>query len=154
MTTDSNVNGVRIWWDSAEVLRIVLRGIGQVMFQDHAGTGLLFLIGIAVESPLMAVGAIIGAIVGPAVAFLAGFDRKDIEAGIHGFNPVLVGTGTFVFLQPVVLTRVLVALGCVGATSRPLDAPIPEISDLHRPIRCHDLAATIMHMPSPEARST
>jgi urea transporter len=116
MTTDSNVNGMRIWWDRADVLRIVLRGIGQVMFQDHAGTGVLFLIGIAIESPLMAVGAIIGAIVGPMVAFLARFDRKEIEAGIHGFNPVLVGTGTVVFLQPVVLTWVLVVVGCVGAT--------------------------------------
>jgi urea transporter len=116
MTTDSDVNSVRIWSDPAEVVRIVLRGIGQVMFQDHAGTGFLFLIGIAIESPLMAVGAIIGAIVGPTVAFFARFDRKEIEAGIHGFNPVLVGAGTVVFLQPVVLTWVLVALGCVGAT--------------------------------------
>jgi urea transporter len=116
MTTDTNVNAVRIWWDPADVVRIVLRGIGQVMFQDHAGTGLLFLIGIAIESPLMGVGAAIGAIIGPLVAFLARFDRKEIEAGIHGFNPVLVGTGTFVFLQPVVLTWVLVVLGCVGAT--------------------------------------
>jgi urea transporter len=116
MTTDTIVNGMRSWWDRADALRIVLRGVGQVMFQDHAGTGLLFLIGIAIESPLMAVGAIIGAIIGPAVAALARFDREEIEAGIHGFNPVLVGTGTFVFLQPVVLTWVLVVLGCVGAT--------------------------------------
>jgi urea transporter len=116
MTTDTNVNAVRIWSDPADVVRIVLRGIGQVMFQDHAGTGLLFLIGIAWDSPLMGVGAAIGAIIGPLVAVFAGFDRKEIEAGIHGFNPVLVGAGLMAFLQPVILTWVFVVVGCVGAT--------------------------------------
>jgi urea transporter len=116
MTTDTNVNAVRIWSDPAEVVRIALRGIGQVMFQDNAGTGLLFLIGIAWDSPLMGVGAAIGAIIGPLVASLARFDRKEIEAGIHGFNPVLVGAGLMAFLQPVVLTWVFVVVGCVGAT--------------------------------------
>jgi hypothetical protein len=38
MTLDSNVNGVRSWWDRADFLRIALRGIGQVMFLGHAGT--------------------------------------------------------------------------------------------------------------------
>jgi urea transporter len=116
MTTDTNVNAVRIWSDPADFLRVVLRGIGQVMFQDHAGTGLLFLIGIAVMSPLMAVGSIIGAIIGPVVASFARFDQEEIDAGIHGFNPVLVGCGLMAFLQPVVLTWVLVVVGCVAAT--------------------------------------
>jgi urea transporter len=116
MTTDTNVNAVRIWSDPAEVVRIVLRGIGQVMFQDNAGTGLLFLIGIAWDSPLMGVGAAIGAIIGPLVASLARFERQEIETGIHGFNPVLVGAGLMAFLQPVVLTWVFVVAGCVGAT--------------------------------------
>ena len=116
MTTDTNVSGVWSGWDRADLVRVGLRGIGQVMFQDHAGTGLLFLIGIAWASPLMGVGAVIGAIIGPAVAFLMGFDRKEIEAGIHGFNPVLVGAGLMAFLQPVLLTWVFVVVGCVAAT--------------------------------------
>jgi urea transporter len=116
MTTDINVNGARSWWDPATLALVALRGIGQVMFQDHAATGLLFLIGIAIDSPLMGVGALIGAITGPVVAALMGFDRKEIEAGLHGFNPVLVGTGLMFFLQPWVLTWVLVIVGCVAAT--------------------------------------
>jgi hypothetical protein len=116
MTTDINMNGVRSWRDRADLALIALRGVGQVMFQDHAGTGLLFLIGIAWASPLMGVGAAIGAIIGPAVAFLMRFDRKEIEAGIHGFNPVLVGAGLMAFLQPVALTWVFVVVGCVAAT--------------------------------------
>ena len=71
--------------------RIVLRGIGQVIFQDHAGTGLLFLAGIAVASPVMAAGALIGAVVGPALARALRYDRKEVEDGVYGFNPTLVG---------------------------------------------------------------
>jgi urea transporter len=93
-----------------------LRGIGQVMFQDHAGTGLLFLTGIAIASPLMAVGAIIGAIVGPVTASLARFDHEEIRIGIYGFNPVLVGIASAFYLQPRTLTWVLVFFGCVAAT--------------------------------------
>lgn len=47
-----------------EPVLIVLRGVGQVFFQENALTGLLFVIGIAVSSPLMAIGAIIGSTVG------------------------------------------------------------------------------------------
>ena len=96
--------------------KVVLRGIGQVMFQGHAGTGLLFLIGIAVASPLMAVGAAIGAVIGPAVAYALKYDRKELEDGIYGFNPTLVGVALLFFLKPVALTWVLLLAGCVVAT--------------------------------------
>ncbi len=94
MANESVENKPQPVWTPVNFLRIVLRGLGQVMFQGHAGTGLLFLIGIAVASPLMMVGAVIGMIIGPIVAFLAGFDRQEIEKGIHGFNPSLVGIAT------------------------------------------------------------
>ena len=94
MAAESIMNDQPTLWDPGNFLRIVLRGIGQVMFQGHAGTGILFLVGIAFASPLMAVGAIIGAFIGPVVAALARFDGKEIEDGLHGFNPVLVGIAT------------------------------------------------------------
>lgn len=96
--------------------RVVFRGIGQVMFQDHAGTGLLFLVGIAIASPLMAIGAAIGAVIGPVTATLAGFDHDEIQAGIYGFNPVLLGTASLFYLQPRPLTWVLVVIGSIVAT--------------------------------------
>jgi urea transporter len=114
--TAVTVNDSQSLWAPANFVRIVLRGIGQVMFQDHAGTGLLFLIGIAIASPLMAVGALIGAIVGPVTASLAKFDQEEIRIGIYGFNPVLVGTASLFYLQPRTLTWVLVFFGCVAAT--------------------------------------
>ena len=99
----------------ANFVRIVLRGIGQVMFQDNAGTGLLFLVGIAIDSPWMAVGALIGAVIGPVTATLAGFDRDEIRIGIYGFNPVLLGTASLFYLQPWTLTWVLVVVGSIVA---------------------------------------
>jgi urea transporter len=101
--------------DPLNVVRIVLRGPAQVMFQDSPITGLLFLIGIAIAGPLMGLAALIGAIIGPAVAALARMDRKDIEDGIHGFNPVLVGTALLFYLDPVPLTWVLVVVGSIAS---------------------------------------
>jgi len=109
------VNESQSIWTPANFVRIVLRGIGQVMFQDHAGTGLLFLIGIAIASPFMAVGALMGAVICPVTAALSGFDREEIRIGIYGFNPVLVGTASLFFLQPKTMTWVLVFFGCVAA---------------------------------------
>jgi urea transporter len=42
-------------------------------------------------------------------------DRKDIEAGIHGFNPVLVGTALLFYLEPVPLTWVFVVVGSIAS---------------------------------------
>jgi urea transporter len=86
------------------------------MFQDHAGTGLLFLVGITIASPLMAIGAVIGAVIGPVTATLARFDHDEIQAGIYGFNPVLLGTASLFYLQPRALTWILVVIGSIVAT--------------------------------------
>ena len=115
MATKSIMNDWQTLWDPGNFLRIVLRGVGQVMFQGHAGTGMLFLVGIAVASPLMAVGALIGAFLGPVVATLARFDSKKIEEGLHGFNPVLVGIATVFYLKTEPLTWVLLVVGCVAS---------------------------------------
>src|SRR3954463_16746759 len=83
--------------------KIFLRGIGQVMFQENALTGLLFLVGIAAaageEGPkfaiLMALGGLAGSILGTVTAWLAGYEREEIHAGIYGFNGTLVGIAMF-----------------------------------------------------------
>ena len=96
---------------------IVLRGVGQVMFQGHAGTGLCFLAGIGLASPLMLLGAILGATIGPAFAYFGTFEGDKIDQGIYGFNSTLVGLATLVFLRPEsIITWILLVLGCVGAT--------------------------------------
>ncbi|WP_406697057.1 urea transporter [Singulisphaera sp. Ch08] len=95
---------------------VVLRGIAQVMFQPHAGTGLLFLAGLAVGSPLVALGAILGSAIGTGVAVVLRYDRNEISDGIYGFNSALVGLALLVLLRPVPMTWVLLVLGAALAS--------------------------------------
>ncbi|WP_165070655.1 urea transporter [Paludisphaera rhizosphaerae] len=94
----------------------ILRGVGQIMFQGHAGTGVCFLAGIALASPIMLLGAVLGALIGPMTARVAGFDKDQIEQGLFGFNSTLVGLATLFFLKPAGLTFTLLVLGCIAST--------------------------------------
>src|SRR4051794_28263403 len=104
-------------------VKIFLRGVGQVMFQENALTGLLFLVGIAAaageEDPkfavLMALGGLIGTVLGTVTGWLAGYDRDEVRAGIYGFNGTLVGIAMFFYLQPTAMAIVLLLLGCAAS---------------------------------------
>jgi urea transporter len=100
----------------AEWPRMILRGVGQVMFQGHALSGLLFLLGIAAASPLMAAGGLAGASIGTVLALLLKWDEDEVRDGIYGFNATLVGVAAFFFLKPVPLTIALLIAGAAAAT--------------------------------------
>ena len=79
-----------------DFIKILLRGTGQVMFQNSAWTGLLFLVGIFwgayIEGQgLVAWGALLGVSVSTITGYILGFPAKDGEQGLWGFNGVLVG---------------------------------------------------------------
>jgi urea transporter len=93
----------------------VFRGIGQVFFQENALTGVLFVLGIAFSSPLMAAGVLVGSAIGTATARLLKFNESEVLAGIYGFNSALVGIATLFFFQPGVVSIVLLIVGCVVA---------------------------------------
>jgi urea transporter len=97
-------------------VRTILRGIGQVFFQENAWTGGCFALGIAISSPLMALGAVVGAAIGAATARVLKFDEKELTAGIYGFNSTLVGIATLFFFRPGVMSSFLLVGGCVVAT--------------------------------------
>jgi urea transporter len=97
-------------------LLIVLRGIGQVFFQENAVSGLLFVVGIALSAPLMAIGALIGSAIGSGLAWAMKWDRGELEAGIFGFNATLVGIASFFFFQPGLVSIGLMIAGCIVAT--------------------------------------
>jgi urea transporter len=96
--------------------RAVLRGVGQVFFQDNALTGACFVVGIALCSPLMAAGAVVGSAIGYATARLAKYDAGETADGIYGFNPTLVGIASFFFFQLGALSVALMLVGSVVAT--------------------------------------
>ncbi len=79
-----------------EFPRTTLRGVGQVMFQDSAWTGLLFLIGIfwgayAEGFGIVAWGALVGVVVSTLTGYVLGLSDNNGSQGLWGFNGVLVG---------------------------------------------------------------
>ena len=94
-----------------ELLDSLLRGMGQIMLQDNALTGALFLLGILFNSWLMFIGALFGVATGTLAAVLLGYKKKDIECGLYGFNGALVGIALFFFLVPDAVVLLLVIAG-------------------------------------------
>jgi urea transporter len=101
--------------DVPENVRRVFRSLGQVFFQENALTGFLFAIGIALSSPRMALGAIVGSAIGSATAWVLNFDRSVLKAGIYGINPAVIGIATLFFFRPGAVSICLMIVGCVVA---------------------------------------
>ena len=80
-------------------LLILGRGIGQVMFQNNALSGLLMLIGIFLNSWQMGILALSGNIISTLTAHFSGYGRDDIKNGLYGFNGTLVGIAVGVFMK-------------------------------------------------------
>lgn len=91
----------------------LFRGIGQVMFQNNALTGFLFLVGIFCASWLMGVGALIGVLIGTLTALLFGYKEKDITDGLYGFNGVLVSIALLFLFNPTILLFIFIILAVV-----------------------------------------
>lgn len=86
-----------------DTVRTYFRGVGQVMFQESALTGLLFLAGIfwgayECHTPQVAWGAVIGGVFSVLGGYVMGETPKDGAAGLWGFNGVLVGAAFPTFL--------------------------------------------------------
>ncbi|PKP99745.1 MAG: urea transporter [Alphaproteobacteria bacterium HGW-Alphaproteobacteria-13] len=122
------VKGVRLCANGFEVhgedplasllafLDSILRGTGQVMFQNNSYTGLLFLIGIAYNSWLFALAVTLGTAVSTLTAMAMGADRILVRSGMFGFNGGLVGIALLYFLQPVPLTWACLILAAACST--------------------------------------
>lgn len=93
-----------------------LSGLGQVLFSSRPAAGALFLGGIALNSPLMATGAVAGIAAGTFAARALGYSEGKIREGIFGFNAALVGIATFVRFAPSVESFAALAVGSVVST--------------------------------------
>lgn len=98
-----------------ETSKVYLRGIGQVLLQNNAATGLLFLIGIAANSIIMAAAALLGSIIGSEFARLMRFSKSDIQQGLYGFNSCLVAIAAVLFFDLSVAGIALAILGSILA---------------------------------------
>lgn len=100
------------WWESLSastaILRFVdrlLRGIGQVMFQDNPLSGLLFFIAIgwgswAGGAPQVAIGGLVALVAGTLTAQWLRVDTAGLDAGLYGFNAYLTGLALATFMVP------------------------------------------------------
>lgn len=97
-------------------LLILGRGIGQVMFQNNALSGLLMLVGVLLNSWQMALLAIAGNVVSTLAAYFSGYSREDIRNGLYGFNGTLVGIAIGVFMPITVASLLLLVAGSCLST--------------------------------------
>jgi Urea transporter len=89
----------------------LLRGCGQVMFQNNPLTGLLFLVGIFVNSAFLGIAGLIGLLVSTLTAMFLRADRSMVSGGLFGFNGILVGVGLAFFLSwnPLLIVYIVIA---------------------------------------------
>jgi len=104
---------------SSGVLRFVdnvLRGVGQVMFQDNPLSGLLFLAAIgwgsyAAGVPQVSIAGLLAVIVATLTARWLHVDETALNSGLYGYNAYLVGLALATFLAPGPLLWAYVVLG-------------------------------------------
>ncbi|MCW3672468.1 urea transporter [Burkholderia cenocepacia] len=96
-------------------LRILLRGIGQIVLQAHALTGALLLAALALTDLRLACAALVGSAAASMTAVLTGADRRDVEQGLHGFNGALAALIAVLFAPHPLAAVALVPLVAIGA---------------------------------------
>ena len=133
-----------------ENISIIGRGIGQVMFQNNALSGIIMLIGIICNSWQLAILAVAGTVVGTIAASLLNYDKEDIRAGLYGFNGTLVGIAIGVFME---INIISVALLVIGAAISSWVSPAKFITGIHSPVHSCRMAFT-HNMPLSISRYT
>jgi urea transporter len=98
-----------------------LRGAGQVMFMNNPVTGALILAAIvwgavAAKTPQVAVGAVVGLIVGTLTAMALRVENASLRQGLYGFSPLLTGAAVPTFLGNTVLMWVYLIIGAATTT--------------------------------------
>lgn len=96
-------------------LKILLRGFGQIMLQENALTGLLFLTGIFYGSVTMGLAAIVSVCSGTLAAKTLGYNDSETEKGLYGFSASLVGVALILFFEPVFIVWAFIIIGSVAA---------------------------------------
>jgi urea transporter len=100
--------------DSA-AFAVLLRSLGQIVLQAHAGTGACLLAALALTAPRLACAALIGATAANVCAVVAGHAQASIRDGLAGYNGALAGLAAFTFIGDAA-TAAAVALIAGGAT--------------------------------------
>ncbi|WP_444927840.1 urea transporter [Microbulbifer sp. TRSA002] len=107
----------------------IMEGIGQIIFQDNAISGILFLIGILISNKSHALWSIIGGTLATLVAMFLTMPQNLILAGLFGYNASLsaiaLSNGRKRWLAPIVgsILTVPIAIAFMSADIIVLTAP-------------------------------
>ncbi len=104
------------WNRILETLKVLLKGVGQVMFQENALSGALMLLGIFLNSWRMGLAAMGGVCASTLTAWVLGYDREPIRRGLYGFNGTLVGIAVICFMPFSYLSIIFLLLGAALST--------------------------------------
>ncbi len=94
----------------------LLKGIGQIMLQNNAWTGLCFLAGICTGSFMMGLAALLAVVTGTCTAQVLRYDNAAIQSGLYGFSAALVGVALVTLFQPTVLIWLAILPGAAMTT--------------------------------------
>ncbi len=97
-------------------IKPLLKGVGQIMLQNNAWTGLFFLAGIFYASVVMGVAAVLSVVIGTYTAKLFKYDESEINAGIYGFSAALVGVALTCLFEPTPVIWLSIVVGSILAT--------------------------------------
>ncbi|CAB3797446.1 Urea transporter [Paraburkholderia caffeinitolerans] len=97
-----------------EHVRTLLRSLGQIVLQRHAGTGVCLLAALALCDLWLACAAVIGAATANLCARRAGHPYAEIRDGLVGFNGALAGLAAITFAGENVTAAVLAVLAAAA----------------------------------------
>jgi len=97
-------------------IKIILRGVGQVMFQNNIYSGILFLIGIFYNSWLLGLVAALGTIISTSSAQIFKYPKEDIKNGLYGFNGTLTGIAVPTFFELNIYSVSMLIFGAILST--------------------------------------
>ena len=74
------------------------KGISKVVFIENTVTGILFLLAMTIESPLLAVVAWLSSLIAVLIGIAGKANENLIQQGLLGFSPILTGMALTIFL--------------------------------------------------------
>ncbi|MFX1674681.1 urea transporter [Paraburkholderia sp. A2WS-5] len=95
-------------------VRTLLRSLGQIVLQRHAGTGVCLLAALALCDPWLACAALIGAATANLCARRAGHPCAEVRDGLVGFNGALAGLAAVTFAGENFTAAVLAVLAAAA----------------------------------------
>ncbi|WP_446901493.1 urea transporter [Burkholderia sp. YIM B11467] len=128
-------------------LRILLRGIGQIVLQANALTGALLLAALALTDLRLASAALLGSAAASMTAVLTGAERRDVEQGLHGFNGALAALIAVLFAPDSLAAVALVPLAAIGAALVQRAMRVPLARWRQCPYSSPCLAVTALWLP-------